>query len=171
MTRRKWRENPVVEKLATWFFFSVVVALTPFAFGFFQAIDHNQQFTFSLVLGSGQLFLVSVAITAAALGDLVAIEIPAGQRIMKTLAIGSCTLVIIISSLWFGDISASIQGKITPDPRTISAGSFVIYVWALLSSAWCLSMAAHKGHYGRPEAEDQTSVIASLPDIQQDEEK
>jgi hypothetical protein len=171
MAGRAWRENAVLQKLAIWFVFTVIVTLAPFFLGFFQSIDRDQQFTFSLILGTGQLLLVSVAIAAAALGDLVAIEVSTNQRILKTVAIGSCTLVVIISSLWFGDISATIQGKPVPDPRTISFGSGVVYFWALVSSAWCLSLATIKGEPAPVGGDEETTLASPLREIQQDKEK
>lgn len=171
MAGRKWRLNAVVERLVIWFIFSVIVTLTPFFLGFFQSVDHDQRFTFSLILGNGQLFLVSVAIAAAALGDLVAIEVSAIQRIMKTVAIGSCTLVVLISSLWYGDISAASQSQPAPDPRTISAGSVIVYFWALASSAWCLSLAARKRRLESVSENEARTSPPLLRGIQQDKEK
>lgn len=171
VARVKWRENAAIEKLAIWFIFSVIVTLTPFFLGFLQSVDRSQHFTFSSILGSGQLLLVGVAIAAAALGELVTIEVPAAQRIMKSSAIGSCTLVVIISSLWFGDISATIQGKSLPDPRTISLGSVVIYVWALASSMWCISLATRKLKPVSADVSEAAILTSLLRVIQQDKEK
>jgi hypothetical protein len=121
--------------------FDVLVTLTPFAFGYLQSIDKNQAFQLSNVLGTGQLLLVSVAISASAIGELVAVEVAERQKVMKIAAIGLSFIVVIVSALWFGDISASINGKTTPDPKTVSVGSISIYVWALCTSAWCLTLA------------------------------
>jgi hypothetical protein len=157
MTKGKWRKSPIAEKLAIWFIFSVVVALTPFFLGVFQSVDRNQQVAFSSILGTGQLLLVCVALAAAALGELVAINISPGQRIVKSAAIGSCILVIILSSLWFGDISADILAKAAPDPRSVSLGSFGFYIWALASSAWCLALTTTEQKTTSARRRDSTS--------------
>jgi hypothetical protein len=158
----KWRKNPVVEKLAIWFIFSVVVALTPFFLGIFQSIDREQQVTFYSIFGSGQLLLVCVVLAAAALGELVAIDVSDDERITKSAAIGSCILVIILSSLWFGDISADILAKRIPDPGTVSLGSFIFYIWALASSAWCLSLTiAQRRLTGIRQPDDSSARAAS----------
>jgi hypothetical protein len=170
MAKKKWSEDPVVEKLVQWLVYGVIVSLVPFLFGFFQAADRNERFTFSLILGAGQLLLVCVAIAAPALGELVPVEVLPERRIMKTFAIGSCTLVVIVASLWFGDISATIQGKSPADPRTVSLGSSIVYVWALASSAWCLLLAEEKRVSITAGARKPTPP-ASLPDMQQDEEE
>jgi hypothetical protein len=121
--------------------FDVLVTLTPFVFGYLQSIDKNKTFELSDVLGTGQLLLVCVAISASAIGELVAIEVAENQKVMKTAAIGLSFIVVIVSALWFGDISASISSNTAPDPKTISFGSISIYVWALCASAWCLTLA------------------------------
>jgi hypothetical protein len=156
---RRWRKSPVVEKLSIWLIFSVVVALAPFFLGMFQSVDRDQRVTFYSVLGSGQLLLVCVALAAAALGELVIVNVSPDERIMKSAAIGSCILVILFSSLWFGDISADILAKAIPNPKTVSFGSFVFYVWALASSAWCLALTTAKS---RPIAVVRRENVASL---------
>lgn len=138
MRSGKWRKRPAVKKLSIWLIFTVIVALTPFFLGVFQSVDRNQRVTFESLFGSGQLLLVCVVLAAAALGELVAVEVHPDQQIIKAAAIGSCIYVIIFSSLWFADISADALGRKIPDPRTISLGSIAFYIWALASSVWCL---------------------------------
>lgn len=160
MPHRKWRNNATVEKLAVLFVFSVIVTLVPFIVTLLYSIGYHQ-FTFSLILGDGQLLLVGVAISAAAFGELVAVDLPEGQRIFKILAIGSCTLIITISSLWFGEISAAPKGAKPPDPKIIILGSAIIYSWTLASSAWCLALSTKGASTARP----------LLREIQEDKEK
>jgi len=168
---RKWRENPVVERLQTWLLFDVLVTLTPFLFGFLQSVDQNKHFSFSAVLGTGQLLLVCVAISASALGELMIIDVSRRQRILKSAAIGICFLVVIVSALWFGDISASVAGNKPPDPKTISIGSMIVYLWALSASAWCLTLATRQEESRVTTDIDSSAFSALLRVMQQDEEK
>jgi hypothetical protein len=168
---RKWRENPVFERLQIWLLFDVLVTLTPFLFGFLQSIDQNKHFSFSAVLGTGQLLLVCVAISASALGELIIVDVPDKQRMLKSAAIGICFLVVIISALWFGDISASTVGNKAPDPKTISIGSMIVYLWTLSASAWCLTLATRREE-SRAATDIDTSAFTTLLRImQRDEEK
>lgn len=168
MAKGKWRESRVFQRLQVWIIFDVLVTLTPFAFGYLQSIDKNSAFQISDVLGSGQLLLVCVAISASAIGELVAIEVSERQKVMKTAAIGLAFIVVIVSALWFGDISASISGKTTPDPKTISFGSMSIYVWALCASAWCLTLAEGRARLLGKERQVEVAEEALL--TQDDEE-
>lgn len=168
--RGDWRKSPVAEKLSIWLIFSVVVALSPFFLGIFQSVDRDQRVTFYSILGSGQLLLVCVALAAAALGELVIINVPVDHRIMKSAAIGSCILVIIFSSLWFGDISADILAKAVPDQITVSFGSFGFYIWALASSAWCLALTTVKLEIA-PVRRPENVPSPSSPEIHRGEEE
>lgn len=168
MTKRRWRESRVLQRLQVWIIFDVLVTLTPFAFGYFQSIDKNKTFQISNVLGSGQLLLVCVAISASAIGELVAIEVSEKQKFMKTAAIGLAFIVVIVSTYWFGDISASISGETTPDQKTISFGSMFIYAWALCVSAWCLTLSQSRTQpLDRPKFEE----TAEEPLLTQDDEE
>lgn len=169
MAKKKLRENRVFQRLQLWFIFDVIVTLTPFIFGFLQSIDRNKAFSFSAILGTGQLLLVCVAISASAAGELILVNVPDMQKVMKSSAIGLCFLVIIVSALWFGDISASILGKTTPDPRTISAGSAFVYLWALSASAWCLSLSTVK--LGDDQETDERQVTDTLLQFESGEEE
>lgn len=164
-----WRENPVIEKLTVWLIFGVVVTLTPFIFSFLQSVDSRRGFAFSSVLGDGQLLLVSVAIAAGAFGELVTVNMVSEKRLSRILALGSSVVVVIVASLWFGGISSSVSDKTATDPKAITIGSGFIYGWALISSAWCLSLSASAR---RPAKRDPTTrrSRAVAPDATRREE-
>ena len=93
------------------------------------------------ILGNGQLLLVSCAIAAGALGELVLIEMPSKLRLAKLLAIGGCVISVIVSSMWFGDISAAIQEGRPPPPASIGNGSIVVFAFTLVSAGSCIVLA------------------------------
>jgi hypothetical protein len=169
--KRKWRENPVIERLTVWVIFGVIVTLTPFIFSFLQSVGGKHGLSFDSILGSGQLLLVGVAIAAGAFGELIVIDVTGDQRLFRTLAIGSCSIVIIVSSLWFGGISAAIAEKAAPDPQVISIGSVLVYVWALISSAWCLSLAASNESTIEKSASSERTTPSQRETLRRDEER
>ena len=168
MSKRKWRQNHILLRLLIWLIFDVIVSLTPFVFGYLQAIDRDEAFHFSDVLGSGQLLLVAVAIAASAIGELIAIEVTDMQKVPKVLALGLAFLVVIVSALWFGDITASISGNSIPDEKTVSVGSVLIYLWTLCASAWCLTLAESQADLRAQPAKSDTDEGGLL--TQNDEE-
>src|SRR3569833_3117170 len=58
-------------KLLKWTFFEIIFALLPLAFNWADSVIHGLGANAAQVLGRGELLLVSVAIIAAAIGDLV----------------------------------------------------------------------------------------------------
>jgi hypothetical protein len=136
----RWHEKPLTQKLTTWLMFGVIIALTPFILELLKLLDRRQDVSLSAVLGTGQLLLVSAAIAAGATGELVLVDVPSRNRLAKLISIGGCTLSVIVSSLWFGDISAAIQEGKPPDPNTVTNGSILVFVCTLISSAWCLAL-------------------------------
>lgn len=140
MMDAKWHEKPIAQKLTTWLIFGVTIALTPFALEFLKLLDRQKDVSFAAVLGTGELLLVSAAIAAGATGELVLVEVPPRRRFAKLISIGGCTLSVIVSSLWFGDISAAIQEGKAPDPNTVSSGSIILFICTLISGGWCLAL-------------------------------
>lgn len=137
----KWREDPVEEKLTIWIIFGVIVSLLPFGFSLLQSIGSKSSFNYSQILGEGQLLLVAVALSASAFGELIVVDVPPIQRMPKVFAIGSCVIEVLVSSYWFGIITESASVGTPRNPVTISIWSVPVFVWALLSSGSCLSIA------------------------------
>jgi hypothetical protein len=110
-------------------------------------VGRRNSFSYSAILGSGQLLLVGVAISALAFAELIIVNVPAERRTTKTIAVGVCVLATLFSALWFGSISIATQekGKNVPDPVVISYGTMIMYAWVLISSAWCIALAATYG--------------------------
>src|SRR6266516_6397335 len=101
MSRMKWHESPTTQKIFTWIVFSVLIALIPFLLSCFVLLDKGSEITASGIFGDGELLLVSAAIAAGALGEVILVDVPSSRRLIKLLAIGGCTLLILFSSLWF----------------------------------------------------------------------
>jgi hypothetical protein len=164
----KWREDPVVEKLAIWLIFGVIVSLLPFLFSVLTSIGSKSSFIYSQILGGGQLLLVAVAISAGAFGDLIFIDVPKLQRMPKVLAIGSCVVEILVASAWFGIVAESDSTKTPLDPVTISLWSILVFAWALLSSGSCLSIATRCKEVRERDA-SQREPKSILEDAQEEE--
>jgi hypothetical protein len=160
----KWREDPVVEKLTIWGIFGVVVSLLPFAFGLLQSVGSKGPFSYSQILGGGQLLLVAVALSAGAFGDLIVVDVPPIQRMPKVFAIGSCVIEILVSSYWFGIITESASVGTPRNPTVVSILSAPVFIWALLSSGSCVLIATRCRDIAKDRVAD-SKVLPIIPDV------
>ena len=83
------------EKLLRWFLFSVPASLVPLALTYFSHRIDRHAVRLEMLLGRGELLLVTTTLGAAALGEL----IPASREnaVAKVLAGGASVLMIVIS--------------------------------------------------------------------------
>lgn len=130
--------NALILKVARWGVFSVMFALLPLLFHFLK------QFITSGVLpqiGSvslhGELLLVSSGIAATAVGEVIA----SGQKlaVLKILAGGGCALVLVVASFSYTFISAP-----DADSAAVSSLSTLMFIFAIVSSGACISLAEVK---------------------------
>ena len=93
------------ETMARWFIFSVLVALAPLAFTFFNLLVAGTPPRLPALLVEGELILVSTAIAAASAGELIA----AGRdrALGKVVSGGTCIILVLLGSVEFAAISAN----------------------------------------------------------------
>lgn len=125
--------------------FNVAIALSPFFFEALRLVDRSEKLSLSSVLGTGQLLLVSAAVAAGAAGELVLVDVPKSQKLAKLLAIFGCIPSLIVSSWWFGDVSAASQDGKAPTVTVVTLGSVVVFFCTFVTGAFCVSMAAAQG--------------------------
>jgi hypothetical protein len=86
-------------KVLMWLAFSVVFALTPLFIDFLLTRG-NEQFQILHLLSRGELFLISAAICADAVGRMWGLK--AEKGIFSTLCLICCVFVLVLSSAEFG---------------------------------------------------------------------
>ncbi len=129
----------LIERLVRWFIFSVTIALLPLMFNYFRLLGRGENPDMNLVVSRGELLIVSAAIAAGAVGELIA----SGRAlaIPKLISGGGCILILFLASLWFADISvAAISGQVI-DARTVSVYSMYIFAFTVVSSGSSLVLA------------------------------
>lgn len=126
------------EKLTRWLIFNVMIALVPLSAGFLGLQLGRHAPSLHVLTARGELLLVSSAIAAAALGEL----IPAGRAraTPKLCAGGSCILLVLLSSLFF----AAIQAQHDADPQSVLSMSLWLFAGTLLAGFSCVYL-AHEG--------------------------
>jgi hypothetical protein len=151
----------VAEKLLAWVIFSVIIGLLPMAFDYFQLSGRNLAPeglvpAIRAVTADGELCLVAVGLSAAAIGELLITPIAEPQpfvvRVVKMVAIGGCIIIIYLASSMFADASLvdlveernmqlTNTEALLPDPKKISARSIAFFVYAIVASASCIIIA------------------------------
>ena len=98
-----------IERLVKWILFSVIISLLPLVADGVNRISQGRsgigQSVLTEVLAHGELLLVSAAIAADAVGDLIG----SGPefKMLKYLAGGACLAIILFGSLWYAGIAAN----------------------------------------------------------------
>jgi hypothetical protein len=120
-------------RLLKWVFFTVLVSFTPLILtGLVLWADDKM--VVSSLWPHGELLLISTAIAADAIGEM----IPTGPRARaaKIVAVGSCVLLLIISALWYAVIQ--IHGF---NAGKISESSLFLFAGTLIASLGCQALA------------------------------
>ena len=147
--------------MSRWFFFSVLVSLIPLGFELIKIetriVDSTpptinaganpvpapveselQHLGDSLksVLKGGELLLISVAIAAGAIGEVIGSE---RKRVtLKIITTGCCVVVLLVCCFWFVDISTSERDGAQLNFKLIAAGSMAMFALTFISSGACL---------------------------------
>jgi hypothetical protein len=129
----------MAEKIVRWLIFSVVIALLPLAFNYIRILIQGTNPTLVVLLSRGELLLVSAAIAAAAIGELIA----SGEewRIAKYVAGGGCVSVLFLTSALFAEISNATYSGAAVNSALISSSSALLFGFAVVSSASCIVLA------------------------------
>lgn len=115
-------------KLVRWWLFSVLVGLVPLITSYLALQLDPQPPPLYTLTARGELLLISVAIAAAAVGELLPGD--HGKAVQKLLAGGGCVLLILASSLIFSTIQAGQH----PNAVRIFATSIWLFCGTLLAS-------------------------------------
>lgn len=118
-------------KVVRWTIFSVGFSLIPFGFVILHQLLHNQSPSLAELIARGDLLLISVAISADALGTLIGSE--KDKNVVTYLAGGGCGIALTGCSFLFGELSLADpqQGL---HPTLICLG---LFCFALVASAVC----------------------------------
>ena len=123
------------EYVGRWLFFSVIIALLPILAGVVILLLFQQPITFLNTISHGELLLVSTAILAEAIGELLVNDTV--NRIFKVLVSGLNLAVFGMACLLYATI-VSAMNNTTPgsrkiDPETIAVISFIVFGWTMLT--------------------------------------
>lgn len=123
----------VLRKLSQWTIFSVIVALLPIGINAYKAFVNGDPIDYTLI-SHGELVLVSAAIAAEAIGDIVVSGKTKG--VVNMVAIGACLIAFFFSSAVFVIAESSPRR-----PDLIAASSGVVLLITFLAAGSCKARA------------------------------
>jgi hypothetical protein len=123
------------ERFARWLVFGVVIALLPLGFKYVVGLTDGPPPSTTTLLAHGELLLVSVAVAAAAVGELIG----RGRRrvVFKLLAGGGCVATILFSSLYFAVVSE----RTVAHPEVVARMSMLLFGLTIVASGSCIALA------------------------------
>ncbi len=126
----------MAEKLTRWFIFGVVVSLLPFALAFLNLWASKKPAKIEDLFSRGELLLVSTAIGAAAIGELLGIK---DTHALGKIIVGGFSFVTVLTQMaWYAYASDASRGL---DGRYVAKFSIVFFVVTLFCSSACLFLA------------------------------
>ncbi|WFE95937.1 hypothetical protein [Micromonospora sp. WMMD987] len=131
-------------KLSKWFLFEVVFALVPLGFNWLGSILHGGGSGINVILGRGELLLVSTAIVAASLGDLVNKGLNPQLRGFKQLLVGVGIFLIVAATWLYAEAAATPGEAATVDLGLVVTLSLTVALVAIILSMACLVVAEVK---------------------------
>jgi hypothetical protein len=129
----------MTERVVRWLIFSVIIALLPLAFNYLRIFIRGTIPSLILLLSHGELLLVSAAIAATAIGELVA----SGEerKIAKYVAGGGCVSILFLASALFAEISSAIYSGASISSELVSSSSTLMFGFTVISSISCIVLA------------------------------
>jgi hypothetical protein len=123
-----------LNRFARWLIFGVLLALVPRIFSWAAREMRSQPSTLDVVLAKGELFLVTAAISGAAIGELVGVVRTTRQTFWEIVAGGCCLIVVVLSAHLFADVAAVRATAATVDPHRVRVWSLWLYFVGLVAS-------------------------------------
>lgn len=124
-------------RLLRWFLFSVIISLVPLIFDgvlLWSRETPSRQIAVA-VLAGGELLLISTAIAADAVGDLVGSG--STRTGLKLLVGGTCVISLLFAALWYAANSVLENTGQHANPHAVITGSAVVFICTVCAGASC----------------------------------
>ncbi len=111
-----------------WLFFSVLVSLVPLVLSGLILRDHGLLKSMSDVWARGELFLISLIGTAAAVGDLITSKTTHYKR--KMAIVGLAGILGLVVTCWYVELTSNAILTVAGQPTTLQANILAYAPWA-----------------------------------------
>jgi hypothetical protein len=124
-------------RLLRWILFSVFVSLIPLLLHWVVLLGQEKPLSgvWTAVLAHGELLLISTAIAADAIGDMVASGLR--NEVGKVLAGGGCVLSLLFAALWYATNATMMDMGQPVKAQIMAEGSVAIFVMTVLAGGSC----------------------------------
>lgn len=118
-------------RITKWLLFGVLCGVLPLLFEMLKHITRGTSFGLVDIVGNGELLLITTAISATGVGELLSERPSATAGVMLT---GFASIALTaISAFWFADISSATQIS----SENVKNGSLIIFFVAIVSTFTC----------------------------------
>lgn len=127
------------QRVTRWLLFSVLIALSPLIATYLIQFSKGVEPSYAAIVGAGELYLVSMALCGAGIGDLLtSTKASPDAKFMS----GGCTLFVLILSGWLyaSGADARLHDGAT-DPMAIALISSVLFGTGLVGCGCCVALA------------------------------
>jgi len=126
-----------VPRILRWLFFTVVIALAPILCFWHNIGLEGGVATQEVLLGKGELYLISCALAAAAIGELVATGWE--QATAKVICAGGCILIVVLATSAYAVVASHLEKQDGYSQFAVASRSWKLFVFTVVAAASCLT--------------------------------
>lgn len=127
-----------IDRVIKWLFFSVLIALVPLIAAYLFMLIKGRNPGLDDVAGSGELFLVVIALCGAAIGDL--LTSAATKAFTKLLSGGLTLVVLLLASLLYAGVSDATTSRDALDSGWVVTISGALFLMGIVSCGCCIAV-------------------------------
>jgi hypothetical protein len=140
LDRRRLEElvnTRMLDRLINWLMFSAGLALLPIMFNALSTVTRSENTSLGTLVQNGELLLVTGALAATALGEILQADDP---RTSRSIVGGSALFILALASYYFADISIGRRLDEQLDVVVIQNISLVLYSFSVLVGASAIAI-------------------------------
>jgi hypothetical protein len=129
----------MIEQLILWFLFRVLLALVPIVYNGVRILTTGGQDPFGAAIERGELLLLTAAMCGGSVGVLIGSG--ATFQIYKIISGGAAIIILMLSSLYYADISALYRQGTLVNVNIIKTTSRVLFLLGVVASGSAVALA------------------------------
>jgi hypothetical protein len=122
----------MIEQLILWFIFRVLLALVPIVYNGVRIVTTGGQDPFGAAIERGELLLLTAAMCGGSVGVLIGSG--ATFQIYKIISGGAAIIILMLSSLYYADISALYRAGTPINVNIVKTTSRALFILGVLCS-------------------------------------